>query len=298
MKILLLGKGGNVGQELQRTLLPFGDVTAFCRQDVDLEDISALSRVLAAQAPDIIVNAAAYTAVDQAESNSDTAHRINAEAVATMADHAKRHNSLLVHYSTDYVFDGEKAESYVETDAPNPLSVYGHSKLAGETAIHESGCQAIVLRTSWVYSSHGSNFVKTILRLASAREELRVVADQFGAPTAAEMIADVTALAIAGHRSAQLQNGVYHLAATGSTSWHGLARHIVQRALQNGAPLKVNPDRITPIKTEEYPAPAKRPKNSRLNTESLTTALRLELPHWTAHADRVIDQLTQRDTQL
>ncbi|CUJ56158.1 dTDP-4-dehydrorhamnose reductase [Achromobacter xylosoxidans] len=298
MKILLLGKGGNVGQELQRTLLPFGDVTALCRQDVDLEDIPALNRVLSSQAPDVIVNAAAYTAVDQAESNANSAHRINAEAVAAMADDAKRRDALLVHYSTDYVFDGDKTEPYIETDGPNPLSVYGRSKLAGEVAIQESGCQALVLRTSWVYSSHGSNFVKTILRLAAEREELRIVADQFGAPTAAEMIADVTALAIAGHRSAQLPNGVYHLAATGSTTWHGLACHIVRRARQNGAPLKVDFDRITPIKTEEYPVPAKRPKNSRLNTDSLMTALRLEFPHWTVHADRVIDQLTKRDTQL
>lgn len=298
MKILLLGKGGNVGQELQRTLLPFGDVIAMCRQDIDLEDIPSLNEALARQSPDVIVNAAAYTAVDQAESNATSAHRINADAVAAMANYAGLSNALLVHYSTDYVFDGSKDDAYVENDSPNPLSVYGSSKLAGEIAIQESGCQAIVLRTSWVYSSHGSNFVKTILRLAKERDELRIVADQFGAPTSAELIADVTALALAGYRSKKLPRGVFHLSASGSTTWHGLARHIVQRALENGADLKVSPDRVVPIKTEEYPVPARRPKNSRLDTQALTNALGLELPHWTAHADRVIDQLTKLDTQL
>ncbi|WP_175186207.1 dTDP-4-dehydrorhamnose reductase [Achromobacter animicus] len=298
MKILLLGKGGNVGQELQRTLLPFGDVIAMCRQDIDLEDIPSLHEALARQSPDVIVNAAAYTAVDQAESNATSAHRINADAVAAMANYAGLSNSLLVHYSTDYVFDGAKDDAYVENDSPNPLSVYGSSKLAGEIAIQESGCQAIVLRTSWVYSSHGSNFVKTILRLAKERDELRIVADQFGAPTSAELIADVTALALAGYRSKKLPRGVFHLSASGSTTWHGLARHIVQRALQNGADLKVSPERVVPIKTEEYPVPARRPKNSRLDTQALTKALGLALPHWTAHADRVIDQLTKWDTQL
>jgi len=298
MKILLLGKGGNVGQELQRTLLPFGDVIAMCRQDIDLEDIPSLNEALARQSPDVIVNAAAYTAVDQAESNATSAHRINADAVAAMANYAGLSNSLLVHYSTDYVFDGAKDDAYVENDSPNPLSVYGSSKLAGEIAIQESGCQAIVLRTSWVYSSHGSNFVKTILRLAKERDELRIVADQFGAPTSAKLIADVTALALAGYRSKKLPRGVFHLSASGSTTWHGLARHIVQRALQNGADLKVSPERVVPIKTEEYPAPARRPKNSRLDTQALTKALGLALPHWIAHADRVIDQLTKWDTQL
>lgn len=295
MKILLLGKGGNVGQELQRTLLPFGDVAALCRHDADLEDLPGLKTVLARQAPDIIVNAAAYTSVDQAQSHEQSAYRINAEAVAILADYARRRGTLLVHYSTDYVFDGAKREPYVETDEPNPLNSYGASKLAGEIAISRSGCDFLVLRTSWVYSSHGSNFVKTILRLANERSELRIVADQHGAPTSAEMIADVSALAIAGYRSGRLERGIYHLAASGETTWHGLACHIVERAIQNGVPLQTAPDRIVPIATEEYPVPAKRPKNSRLDTQALTGALGLQFPDWKVHANRVIDQLTKVD---
>ena len=296
MKILLLGKGGNVGQELQRTLLPLGQLTSLCRYDADFEDIAALRSVVSAHAPNIIVNAAAYTAVDQAETHVDSAQRINADAVGVLADYAKRHGALLVHYSTDYVFDGTKADPYVESDRTNPLSVYGKTKRAGELAVLDSGCEAIVLRTSWVYSSHGKNFIKTILRLAKERDELRIVADQCGAPTSAEMIADVTALAIAGHQNGQLPRGLYHLAAQGEATWHTLACHIVRRALSNGVHLRTTADSIRPISTEEYPAAAQRPKNSRLNAHALTMALRLQLPNWEVHANRAIDQLTLMET--
>jgi dTDP-4-dehydrorhamnose reductase len=292
MKILLLGKGGNVGQELQRTLLPLGQLTSLCRYDADFEDLAGLRDVVSAHAPNIIVNAAAYTAVDQAETNVGSAQRINADAVGILSDYSKQHGTLLIHYSTDYVFDGIKADPYIESDLPNPLSVYGKTKLAGELAVLESGCEAIVLRTSWVYSSHGKNFIKTILRLAKERDELRIVADQCGAPTSAEMIADVTALAIAGHQNGYLPRGLYHLAAQGEATWHALACHIVRRALSNGVQLRTTVDSIRPIRTEEYPAAAQRPKNSRLNAHALTMALRLQLPNWEVHANRAIDQLT------
>lgn len=292
MKILLFGKNGQVGHELQRTLLPLGDVRAFGREDANLEDLNELTQLLQRENPDIIVNAAAYTAVDKAESNQDAAYAINANAVAEMARYSKKANALLVHYSTDYVFDGGKNSPYEVNDPPNPQSVYGASKLAGETAIADSGCKALVLRTSWVFSSHGGNFIKTILRLAKERDTLNIVADQHGAPTSAELIADVTALAIAGHEQGILASGLYHLTASGHTTWHGLATHVVERARRNGLVLKTNPADIKPIPTEQYPVPAARPKNSRLNTITLTSPLKLQLPDWAVHVDRTVDQLT------
>jgi len=292
MKILLLGKDGQVGHELQRTLLPLGELHACGRQQANLEDLGGLRRLLSAQAPDIIVNAAAYTAVDKAETNYDLAQLINADAVGVLAQYAKEKQSLLVHYSTDYVFDGEQDAPYKENDQTNPQSVYGSTKLAGESAIVASGCNALIFRTSWVFSTHGGNFIKTILRLAKERDALGIVADQHGAPTSAELIADVTSLAIAGFLQGLLLGGVYHLTAAGATTWHGLASHVVKRACQNGMKLKVDADSIKPITTDEYPVPAKRPKNSILNTGALTSPLKLQLPHWEAHVNRTVDQLT------
>ena len=291
MKIVLLGKNGQVGHELQRILLPLGHVIALGREEADLSSRPQLQGVLARHTPDIIVNAAAYNAVDKAESDEATAFRINAEAVGLMAEHARQSGALLVHYSTDYVFDGEASAPYAETDATNPLSAYGRSKRAGEQAIEQSGCRALIFRTSWVFSAHGGNFIKTILRLAKEREHFNVVADQYGAPTSAELIADVTALAIAGYRSHALMSGIYHLTAAGETSWHGLACHVVNRALANGATLKLNAEQIHAIPTEAYPLPAKRPKNSRMDTTALSNALGLYLPNWNIHVDRVVDQL-------
>lgn len=291
MKILLLGKDGQVGRELQRTLLPQGEVAALGRGDADLENLSSLSDVLHARTPDILVNAAAYTAVDKAESDEATAYRINAEAVGVMANYVRHSGALLVHYSTDYVFDGEKSGAYVEADAANPQSVYGRSKRAGEEAILQSGCNALIFRTSWVFSAFGGNFIKNILRLAKERESLNVVADQHGAPTSAELIADVTALAIAGYRSRTLSNGIYHLTAAGETTWHGLACHVVERARANGAKLTLIPQQIHAIPTDAYPLPAKRPKNSRMDTGALSSALDLHLPDWKIHVDRAVDQL-------
>jgi dTDP-4-dehydrorhamnose reductase len=292
MKILLLGKDGQVGHELQRTLLPLGDVRAFGRKDANLEDLDGLRRLLKDEAPDAIVNAAAYTAVDKAETNPTTAQAVNADAVAVLARYAKEASALLVHYSTDYVFDGNKSAPYDIDDHTNPQSVYGATKLAGETAIADSGCASLVFRTSWVFSVHGGNFIKTILRLAKDRDTLNIVADQHGAPTSAELIADVTALAICGFRHGKLATGVYHLTAAGHTTWHGLATRVVERARRNGLALKAETASIKAITTEQYPVPAVRPKNSRLNTIALTTPLKLQLPDWSVHVDRTVDQLT------
>ena len=292
MKILLLGKDGQVGRELQRTLLPLGKVVALGRGEADLENLSALRDLLEAHTADIIVNAAAYTAVDKAEADEATASKVNAEAVDLMAKHAQHSGALLVQYSTDYVFDGDKPTAYVETDITNPQSAYGRTKRAGEEAILRSGCNALIFRTSWVFSAHGGNFIKTILRLAKERETLKIVADQHGAPTSAELIADVTALAIASYRSHGLTSGIYHLTAAGETSWHGLACYVVKRALANDAKLKLKVEQILAIPTETYPLPAKRPKNSRLNTDLLSKILGLQLPNWEIHVDRTVDQLT------
>lgn len=291
MKILLIGKNGQVGQELQRTLLPLGELVALGRDGLDLGDLTAVRQVLERQSADVIVNASAYTAVDRAETDEAGALAVNAAAVGAMADYASRHGALLVHYSTDYVFDGTKAEPYVEDDATAPQSAYGRSKRAGEEAILVSGCKALVFRTSWVFSAHGGNFIKTMLRLAGERDSLNVVADQFGAPTSAELIADVTALAVAAYRRGALVDGIYHLTAAGSTSWHGLASYAIARAKARGAAIKVDPAQICPIPTEAYPLPAKRPKNSRLDTGKLAGALGLQLPDWKIHVERLIDQL-------
>jgi dTDP-4-dehydrorhamnose reductase len=296
MKILLLGKDGQVGRELQRTLLPLGEVVALGRSEADLDNLSSLRGMLHAHTPDIIVNAAAYTAVDKAGSDEATAYKINAEAVGVMASYACHSGVLLVHYSTDYVFDGQKTGAYVEADAANPQSVYGGSKRAGEEAILQSGCSALIFRTGWVFSAHGRNFIRTILRLAKERESLNVVADQHGASTSAELIADVTALAIAGHRSRAISNGIYHLTAAREITWYGLACHVLERVLANGATLISKPQQIHAIPTEAYPLPAKRPKNSRIDTGALSSALGLHLPDWKIHVDRVVDQLTRLET--
>ncbi|WP_426168220.1 dTDP-4-dehydrorhamnose reductase [Pseudoduganella sp. R-34] len=292
MKILLIGKNGQVGRELQRTLLPLGELVALGRDGLDLGDLAAVKRVLASQAADVIVNASAYTAVDRAEADEAGAMAVNAVAVGAMAEYARDNGALLMHYSTDYVFDGTKAQPYVEDDATAPQSAYGRSKRAGEEAILASGCKALVFRTSWVFSAHGGNFIKTMLRLAGERDSLNVVADQVGAPTSAELIADVTALALAAYRRGELAGGIYHLAASGATSWHGLASYAIASAKARGAAFKVEPAQIHPIPTEAYPLPAARPKNSRLDTGKLAAALGLQLPDWKIHVDRLIEQIS------
>ncbi|WP_298289821.1 dTDP-4-dehydrorhamnose reductase [Thiomonas sp.] len=294
-RILLLGADGQVGWELRRSLLPLGDVLPCTRQQADFSDLPALRALLDREQPSLIVNAAAYTAVDQAESDPAAAQRINAEAPAVLADYAAASGAWLLHYSTDYVFDGRKPEPYVETDAPNPQSAYGRSKLEGEQAIAASGCRHLILRTSWVYAARGGNFAKTMLRLAAERERLRVIADQFGAPTSAELIADVTALLIQRLRhdpQAERLSGLYHLTAQGATSWHGYARLVIEHARRRGWALRCVPENIDAITTADYPLPAPRPANSRLDCSKLQTTFDLHLPPWPTQVQRLIDELT------
>jgi len=294
-RILLLGADGQVGWELRRSLLPLGDVRPCTRQQADFSDLPALRALLAREQPQIIVNAAAYTAVDQAEREPAAAQRINAEAPAVLADYAAASGAWLLHYSTDYVFDGSKPAPYVETDAPNPQSAYGRSKLEGEQAIAASGCRHLILRTSWVYAARGGNFAKTMLRLAAERERLRVIADQFGAPTSAELIADVTALLIQRLRhdpAPERFSGLYHLTAQGATSWHGYARWVIEHARSRGWALRCAPENIDAITTADYPLPAPRPANSRLDCGKLQTTFDLHLPPWQTQVQRLIDELT------
>ncbi|CAB3943231.1 dTDP-4-dehydrorhamnose reductase [Achromobacter insolitus] len=297
MKILLLGKDGQVGQELRRALLPQGELVALGRGDVDLRDQDALLALLSSHRPDAIVNAAAYTAVDAAETDRDTAAQVNAAAVAILACHARTAGALLVHFSTDYVFDGTQERAYRETDSPNPLNVYGSTKLAGEHAIQAAGCDALVFRIGWIYSTHGRNFLKTMLRLAGERERLEVVSDQHGTPTSAELVADLAALAIRQHQAGRLPGGTYHLAAGGSTNWHAYAKYIVAGAAARGAILALTPERIHAIAARDYPAAAQRPCNSTLDTTKLSRALELRMPSWTEQVDLTLDQLIQPGKQ-
>lgn len=301
MKILLLGKNGQVGWELQRALAPLGEVIALDRQGADglcgdLADLEGLAATVRQLAPDVIINAAAYTAVDKAETEIELADLINGQAPGVLAREAAALGAWLVHYSTDYVFNGSGEQRW-ETDAPTgPLSSYGRSKLAGEQAIEASGAKAIVLRTSWVYAARGHNFAKTMLRLAKERDTLNVVADQFGAPTGAELIADVTTHIVQQVFASQKQDafaGVYHLAAAGETSWHGFACFVLEHAERNGAVLKVAPDQVGAITTEQYPVPAPRPRNSRLALGKLETAFQLKMPLWQQGVQRMLDETQQ-----
>lgn len=291
MKILLFGSHGQIGRELLRTLPPLGEIVAPPRSEVDLGDAAYLRAVLQAQAPDIIVNAAAYTAVDQAENNEATAFRVNAAALDVLARYAHFNGSLLVHYSSDYVFDGHKAGFYDELDAPGPLNAYGRSKLAGEQAVQQGGCHALIFRTSWVFAAHGRNFIRTILQLAREREQIDVVSDQIGAPTSAELIADVSALSIAAFYANALPEGLYHLTASGATSWYGLACYVVQQARAHGAPLKLDVAGIRAVTSNDFPSVAKRPRNSRLDCTRLNEKLGFRLPHWKVHVDRMLAQI-------
>lgn len=297
MKILLLGSGGQVGWELQRSLAPFGFVQACDRNAVDLENLRALKSAIHDFRPDVIVNAAAYTAVDKAESEPDKAEAVNANAVELLADEAKRRNILMLHYSTDYVFDGEKPGFYSETDEPNPLNIYGRTKLLGEVAMQESGCRHLVFRTSWVYSARGSNFVKTIVRLAGEKDSLNIVADQIGAPTSAEFIADATAaclyrVAYCDETEGQVAD-VYHLTASGSTSWHGFARYILEEMHNRSSGWCLRPQNVQAVTTAEYRPVAKRPLNSCLDTRKLSETFRIYPPPWQFHAQRLIAELSR-----
>lgn len=292
-RILVTGKDGQVGFELERALRPFGNVTAVGRAECDLRSAEAIKAMFAEVDPDIVVNPAAYTAVDKAESDAATAHAVNAAAAGLMAEECARRGAFLVHYSTDYVFDGKKDGRYAEDDASAPQSVYGKSKLAGEEAIRMAGARHVILRTSWVFGVHGNNFLKTILRLARERDSLRIVADQFGAPTSARLIAGTTAVIVqrfldSGDFAAY---GTYHLAAGGATSWHGYAQFVAETALSMGMLLKAVPSAILPIGTDDYPLPAPRPANSQLDTTKLQSAFGIDLPHWHVGVIDVLNQL-------
>lgn len=299
-KILLLGANGQVGWELQRALAPLAPLTICDRQSADLSDLQGLARVVAAEHPTVIVNAGAYTAVDKAENDIDSARRINAEALAVLANAANELGAWLVHYSTDYVFDGSGSTPFDENAATGPLSIYGQTKLEGEQAIRDSGCNHLIFRTSWVYACRGANFAKTMLRLAKELDELRVIADQFGAPTSAELIADVTAqalqrLALDADLRAQA-SGTYHLVASGETNWHRYAQFVIAEAIRLGVELRATPERVTPISTNEYPLPARRPANSRLANGKLQHAFNLVLPDWKYHVQRMIRELVDQGT--
>jgi dTDP-4-dehydrorhamnose reductase len=294
MKILLLGKNGQVGWELQRALAPLGTLIALDRGGADglrgdLEDLEGLDRTIRRAVPDVIVNAAAYTAVDKAETDVGRAQCVNAEAPGVLARAAAQVGALLVHYSTDYVFDGSGDRPWREDAPVGPLSVYGRSKLAGEEAIRSSGCRHMILRTSWVYAARGGNFARTMLRLATERGRLTVIADQHGAPTGAELIADVTAHAVRAERADRSLGGTYHLAAGGETSWHGYASFVIAEARALGAVLKVG--EIAPIATRDYPTAAQRPLNSRLDTGRLRERFGLVMPDWRDGVARMLREI-------
>ena len=297
MKILLFGKGGQVGWELQRSLAVLGEVVALDFGSVGLcgnfADLAGLAATIRQVAPDVIVNAAAHTAVDKAESEPDLARTLNALAPGVLADEAQKLGAWLVHYSTDYVFDGSGNTPWRETDATGPLSVYGQTKLEGEQAVARC-TRHLIFRTSWVFAARGGNFAKTMLRLAREREQLSVIADQFGAPTGAELLADVTAHALRSVLSEPESSrlaGLYHLVADGETSWHGFACHVLERAQARGQTLKAGPANVLAIGTADYPTPAKRPFNSRLDTTRLRTAFGLHLPDWRIGVDRMLDEI-------
>lgn len=296
MKILLLGKNGQVGWELQRALAPLGELTALDRQGDDglcgdLTNLDGLAATVRAVQPQVIVNAAAYTAVDKAEGEPELAQRINAEAPAALAREAAALGALLVHYSTDYVFDGTGSAPWAEDAPTGPLGVYGATKLAGEQAIAQTGCPHLILRTSWVYAARGGNFARTMLRLAQERERLTVIDDQWGAPTGAELIADVTAHAVAQTREQPAKAGIYHLTAAGETTWFSYAKYVLALAGQAQKAIKIKAPELLPIPTSAYPTPARRPHNSRLDTRKLQTRFGLALPPWQHGVRRMLAEI-------
>ncbi len=296
MKILLLGKGGQVGWELQRALAPLGELVALGSDSpaplrADFTQPEALAATVRAVAPQVIVNAAAHTAVDKAESEPELARTINATAPAVLAREAQTLGAWLVHYSTDYVFDGSGSAPWSEDSPTGALNVYGSTKLAGENAIRASGCRHLILRTSWVYAARGGNFARTMLRLAAERDRLQVIDDQIGAPSGAELLADVTAHALRAVRSRPELGGTYHAVAGGQTSWHGYAQHVIEFARAAGQAIRVQPQAIAAVPTGAFPTAAQRPLNSRLDTRKLQQAFGLTLPDWRLGVDRMLREV-------
>ena len=292
MKILLLGKNGQVGWELQRSLAPLGEVLALDRNSTshcgDLSNLEGLADTVRVFRPDVVVNAAAYTAVDKAESDQSTANLINALAPEVLARACAAIGAYLVHFSTDYVFDGAGQKPWLESDATGPLNVYGHSKLAGEKGIAKQGAKHVIFRTSWVYGTEGGNFAKTMLRLAQEREKMAVINDQFGAPTGAALLADITASCL---QRDQYLSGIYHLAAAGETTWHAYAKYVLQQAQSLKPSLKYTVKEVAAVATTEFPTPAARPLNSRLNCSQLENALQLKLPAWQTGVDAMLSKI-------
>jgi len=294
VKLLVTGKNGQVGFELTRALAVLGEVVAVDLQDCDLTNAGAIRKLVQQVRPDVIVNAAAYTAVDKAESEKEAAQAVNAVAPGILGEEAATLGALVVHYSTDYVFDGGKSGAYTEDDMPNPQSTYGRSKIEGDRALAKANPRHLILRTSWVYGAHGGNFAKTMLRLAADREKITVVADQFGAPTSAALLADLTAQLVARHArdgSETFAYGTYHAVNSGETHWCDYARLVIGAALAAGKPLKATPENILPITTAQYPTPAKRPANSRLDTSRFRDTFGLRLPPWQESLQHVLQQI-------
>lgn len=300
LKILLLGAQGQVGWELQRSLALLGNVIALTRNELNVESLDNVRYTVQEHNPQIIVNAVAYTNVDKAETESTLATRVNADMVAILADEIKKTNGLLIHYSTDYVFDGNLNRSYSEDDLQNPLNVYGITKQLSENLIKASGCNYLIFRTSWVHAARGKNFINTMLRLIKDKEQLNIVADQVGTPTSAALIADVSAIAIQnmvkdGVIDASL-SGIYHLTAAGETSWYDYARYITSLAQQLGYAVKVTADKIHPLSTADYGSPAARPAYSVLNTSKLSKQFNVVLPDWQSLVKRTVSEVLTRET--
>ncbi|HEX3139754.1 MAG TPA: dTDP-4-dehydrorhamnose reductase [Rhizobacter sp.] len=296
MKILLFGKNGQVGWELQRALAPLGEVVALDSRSpsplsADFSKPESLGATVRTVAPQIIVNAAAYTAVDKAESEPELARAINASAVGVLAREAAALGAWMAHFSTDYVFDGSGSTPWLEDSPTRPLGVYGRTKLEGEEAIRASGVRHLIFRTSWVYAARGGNFAKTMLRLAQERDRLTVINDQIGAPTGADLLADITAHALRAAQRQPALSGTYHAVASGETSWHGYAQHVIEYARTAGQPIKVAADAIEPVPTSAFPTPAKRPGNSRMNTRKLQENFGLILPQWQAGVERMLTEV-------
>jgi dTDP-4-dehydrorhamnose reductase len=292
MKILLLGKNGQVGWELQRSLAPLGEVLALDRSSTshcgDLSNLEGLAETVRVFRPQVVVNAAAYTAVDKAESDSSTAHLVNALAPEVLSRACAALDAMLVHYSTDYVFDGSGQTPWLETDATGPLNVYGHSKLAGEQGIAKQGAKHVIFRTSWVYGTEGGNFAKTMLRLAQERDKMAVINDQFGAPTGAALLADITAMCL---QQPQALSGIYHLAAAGETTWHAYAEYVLQTAKRLKPDIAYKVKEVAAVPTSEFPTPAQRPLNSRLNCSRLQNDLQCQLPDWQKGVDAMLSKI-------
>lgn len=294
MKLLLTGCNGQLGFELQRSLAPLAEVIAISRADCDLADEAALRALIQKVKPDGIINPAAYTAVDKAESDVALARKINVDAPRIMGEEAAESGAFVFHYSTDYVFEGVGEQFYKESDATNPQNIYGLSKRDGELALLNACPHSLIMRTSWVVGAHGGNFAKTMLKLASERDALSVVADQFGAPTSAALLADVTAQLIGRLKQqgdAIFPYGLYHVVASGVTNWHEYAQFVIAQAIQAGKPMKVSPDMVKPITTADYPLPAKRPANSRLDTTLFQKTFGLRLPDWQQGVAHVLQQI-------